>query len=52
MNNFEKRYQSIQKRQNSHMKQAIVFGTIWGLVCFAASAGLVYVICHFISKFW
>lgn len=52
MRDFDKQFEKHRNQMDSTMK---VFGwawLIWALVCLSSFVGIVYVLMHFISKFW
>lgn len=49
---FNEAFDKTEKRINKGFKLAIVLNIIFGLLTLALTGGIVYIILHFIFKFW
>jgi hypothetical protein len=50
--NHNKRFEQNSKLVTRGATAFLGIWLVWALVCLAGAAGLVYVLIHFISKFW
>lgn len=49
---FDRTFSRMQKQQSSLFRFAFGAWLVWGLICLAGAAGVVYVAIHFLSKVW